>query len=283
MFLIPGDLQGLSWGLFPHQCTVCTRCDRCPRLPVSNPACFTHGHPTADPLRDHQCLQPVFPWHPQGCELHHNGYSAGSGGFSELCDTCWFSLLPAFIQAFMGPGTRCPASPKISLHLPQQELVSYEKSLKTPGLSLAEYGGREVQFTPQAIHYLPDHLCSNLTRYLANEAASIGRSCPLFTQPLGHSNCLLSPTRSMVPLHISSLHSCHINIPCSHRLLHLLPYSSAHLHSITQERAICIKHPSHSVLPPPDFRHHCSMKLPLTSSPVASTLLNPVVNSQLSS
>ena len=219
-------------------------------MPVSNPACLTHGHPTADPLRDHQCLQPVFPWHPQGCELHHNGYSAGSGGFSELCDTCWFSLLPAFIQAFMGPGTRCPASPKISLHLPQQELVSYEKSLKTPGLSLAEYGGREVQFTPQAIHYLPDHLCSNLTRYLANEAASIGRSCPLFTQPLGHSNCLLSPTRSMVPLHISSLHSCHINIPCSHRLLHLLPYSSAHLHSTTQERAICIKHPPLPFCPP---------------------------------
>ena len=97
MFLIPGDLQGLSWGLSPHQCTVCTRCDRCPRVPVSNPALLTHGHQAADRLQDHQCLQPAFPWHTQGRELHHNGYSAGSGGFSELCDTCWFSLLPAFI------------------------------------------------------------------------------------------------------------------------------------------------------------------------------------------
>ena len=33
--------------------------------------------------------------------------------------------------------------------------------------------------------------------------------------------------------------------------------------------------PSHSVLPLPDFRCHCTMELPLTSSPLASTLLNP--------
>ena len=40
--------------------------------------------------------------------------------------------------------------------------------------------------------------------------------------------------------------------------------------------------PSHSVLPLPDFRCHCTMELPLTSSPLAFTLLNPVINSQLS-
>ena len=70
------------------------------------------------------------------------------------------------------------------------------------------------------------------------------------TQLLSHSNCLLSPTRSVVPLHISSHHSCHINISWSHRLLHLLPYSSAHLHSTIQERAICIKHPPLPFCPP---------------------------------
>ena len=54
----------------------------------------------------------------------------------------------------------------------------------------------------------------------------------------------------MVPLHISSHHSCHINISWSHRLLHVLSYSSAHLHNKTQERAICIKHPPLPFCPP---------------------------------
>lgn len=95
----------------------------------------------------------------------------------------------------------------------------------------------------QAIHYLPDHLCSNLAHYLASEAARIGQSCPLFTYRTTWLQ-QLSPFACQVhcsPLQISST-SSHINIHQAHHLLHHLPYSSAHLHSTTQERAISIKH-----------------------------------------
>ena len=136
-----------------------------------------------------------------------------------------------------------------------------------------------MQWTLQAICYLPDHLCSNL-----GKGSSKCRAILPSSQLHNYLAKLLSPFTCHVhgsPLQIIST-SSHINISGPHHLLHLLPFSSVCLGSTTQGGPSDFHTLScHSVLPPLDFRCHCSMELSLTTSPVVSKLLNPMVSSQL--
>ena len=76
-----------------------------------------------------------------------------------------------------------------------------------------------MQWTLQAIHYLPDHLCSTLAQCLASKAASIGQSWTLYTH-LTICPPKLSPFTCQVhgsPLQIRSM-SSHMNVSRPHYL-----------------------------------------------------------------
>ena len=202
-------------------------------------------------------------------------------------DTCWFLLLPELVKhlwecGWSGvdfqpaieshctyPGREQYPRWNIQNHLASLNLLQRKRSAvdssgntlsaRSPLLKSCPLLGNwssKYRASPHSLH---------LHNYLAAVIVSVHLPGPWF--PFTNKNYEVPYKYLQVPLSISSLAA----------------FSSAFLNSKTHRRAVWFPCSLlHSVLSLPDFRCHRSMELPLTSSPLASTLLNPVINSQLS-